>query len=206
MDDRTDVADDVNVLSDEEMNHYFSNMLALGQTIHEATEKLCTEELKKKLGELLKYTHLFMQEYERIHEILEKSFRDLTLKSREEMKSTVCVSEARKLNSSGTPDDLLQVAVASYRSDFRELISPLPRLREKCGVFLKDLREETAAFARQIRSRSRPTLEASTDDENGSLGVVATGCSAAVDSNQPETTESPIKSRSNSSKKKKMYN
>jgi len=189
------------ILSDEEMDGYFSDMFSLGRTIQEATEKICTNELKKSFGELMKYSHSFMQEYAIIQQILEKSFSDLTLKAREALRSTVDVAEARKSHSSGAPDELLKVAVASYRSDFCELISPLPRLREKCGVFLKELKDETEALRQQCRSRSRPPPTESSDDEDDRpLVIDATG--GAVDSSQPETTGSPVKARLTSKKKK----
>jgi len=147
----------IDSLSDEKMDDYYKNLLSSGETIHKATEKLCVDELKQSVGELLKYIHFCMHEYIILEEDLENALSDLTLESREKLKTTVKkAADARQSLISETPDVLLNVAVDSYRKDFRELISPLPRLREKCCKFLNELKEESAVFRQRntiLRSR-----------------------------------------------------
>jgi len=172
---------DTDILTEEEMDDYYQNLMSSGDTIHKATEQLCFNDLKQSIGELLRYFHLCEQECIFIQKDLEKALRDLTLESREKVKNTIKAAVARKSYTfetpyklyffckkvkttikeaaakksytSETPDELLKVGVESYRKDFRELISLLPNIREKCHLFYKDLKKVSA----DIRQQNAPT-------------------------------------------------
>jgi SMC interacting uncharacterized protein involved in chromosome segregation len=141
---------------DKDTDDYFENMRSSGLKIHEEIEKLSKNELKKSMSECVRLVFECMEDVERIQQLLESSFKDITVDSRQRINDNM--DAAKELNITA-PDDLIEVAVASYRDKFKLLMEPFPRLREKCLQFSRELKGELTNLRRRNRDRSPLPLE-----------------------------------------------
>jgi hypothetical protein len=150
------MADEVDIVADNELQEreeFNTKMLSTGLIIHEETENLCRLELKNSCSVFIKLTHRLMQHYVHIEQTLERHFDQLTAESRESLLRRM--REAATSDSSCV-DDILHVISETFRTDFKELMTPIQQLKEKCLQFEQQLREESANLRRRNRAISTP--------------------------------------------------
>lgn len=160
------------ILSKEELTEYFAGIMTSGLQYLKVTEDLCNNELKMSIGELLKLSHLQMQECSNVQQLLEQAFTKISATSSANMRRTVLDASERS-DVTGVPDDLVNVSVASYREVFKKLMDPLTRTRQICYSNLSKLRQEIKHLEEQVRALETTQTVCDDPEEEEEVSITA---------------------------------